>query len=83
MAKGKKGGDEKMLTAKDVAARLGAGFSSVRRWAIEGRFPGAELVESPAGSYWLIPESALVGFEKLERGRPPKAKAESKKGKAK
>lgn len=75
MAKGKKTGAEKMLTVREVANMIGAGLSSVRKWAIAGRFPGAKLEESPAGSYWLIPESALVGFEKREVGRPPKPKA--------
>jgi len=74
-----------MLTAREVAARLGAGESSIRVWAREGRFPGAALVKSPVGSYWLIPDTALAGFVKRERGRPPKAGGEKagKKGRKK
>lgn len=73
-----------MLTVREVADRVGAGFSSVRKWVIAGKFPGARLEESPAGSYWLIPESSLEGFVKRDVGRPPKPKTESaKKGKMK
>ena len=66
-----------MLTVREVAERIGAGESSIRIWAAEGRFPGAKRETPPAGSpYWLIPESALTGFVKRDVGRPP-----SKKGK--
>ena len=42
---------------------------SVRLWARSGRLPGAELKESEFGvSYWVIPESALEGFEKQKPG---------------
>jgi len=70
-----------MLTVKQVAERIGAGASSVRLWAKDGRFPGAELIEPPAGlPYWMIPDSALEGFSKQKPGPKPVAK---KKGKAK
>src|SRR5262249_15258890 len=63
-----------MLTVSKVAERLGVLDSSVRIWARQGRFPGAELHESQLweGSYWLIPESALDGFERRSVGRPRK-----------
>lgn len=75
-----------MLTTKEVAAILGAAESSVRMWARTGRFPGAEEEESPRGSYWLIPDTALEEFSMGKAGRPPKAektpaaKASRKKG---
>jgi len=73
-----------MLTVKQVAELIGAGASSVRLWAKEGKFAGAELIEPPAGlPYWMIPDTALEGFALRGRGRPPKPKAESKKGKSK
>jgi hypothetical protein len=73
-----------MLTVSEVAERTGAAERSVRLWAKEGKFPGAQLVEPPAGvSYWLIPDIALVGFEKRERGRPTKTKGEQPNRKAK
>jgi hypothetical protein len=67
-----------MLSVKQVAEQIGAGVSSVRLWAQQGRFPGAELKTSPAGDYWLIPETALGGFEKRGRGRPQKPLSELK-----
>ena len=68
-----------MLTVRDVADRLGAGESSIRIWAAKGLFPGARREEPPAGSpYWLIPESALDGFNKRGVGRPPKPEKEKK-----
>lgn len=74
-----------MLTVREVTERLDVGQSSVRLWAKDGRFPGAQLEESPAGSYWLIPDAALDSFSKQKPGPKPSAKkkAESKKGKAK
>lgn len=73
-----------MLTVKEVSNQIGAPLSTVRLWVQQGRFPGAELTESPVGTYWLIPDTALADFKKPERGRPPKAKEEKKprKGKA-
>jgi excisionase family DNA binding protein len=73
-----------MLTVREVAERTGASQRSVRLWAQQGKFPGARLEDSPAGSYWVIPATALDGFELRGRGRPPKPKAENgKEGKAK
>lgn len=71
-----------MLSVREVAQIIGAPLVSVRLWAREGKFLGARLEESPAGSYWLIPDTALEGFEKRARGRPPKPKAEGAKKKA-
>jgi hypothetical protein len=70
-----KKGEEPKMTVKEAAVLLNAGESSVRMWCVEGKFPNAEYVQSPRGAYWMIPESDLQGFEKRERGRPPKAKA--------
>jgi excisionase family DNA binding protein len=77
-------GIEKMLTTSEVADRLGVAGSSVRIWLRAGRFPHAKSEETPRGKVWYIPESDVDGFEKRERGRPPKIKEESngKKGKA-
>jgi hypothetical protein len=75
--------EPKMLTTREVANRLGAAESSVRMWARTGRFPGAEEKDSPRGSYWLIPDTALEGFSMGKAGRPPKPKAEKGKDKQK
>ena len=70
-----------MLTVKQVAELIGAGASSVRLWAKEGKFAGAQLIQPPAGlPYWMIPDTALEGFELRGRGRPPKPKVESNEG---
>jgi hypothetical protein len=74
MAKGK----DKMLTVREAAERIGASNISVRIWAAAGRFPGAQKQETPVGGYWLIPESALVGFEMGKAGRPFKPESELK-----
>jgi hypothetical protein len=70
--------EEKVLTVKEVAQRISAGESSVRLWASQDKFKGARLEETPMGSYWLIPESALIGFENPGRGRPQKPLSELK-----
>ena len=71
----KKRKDEpKMLTAKEVAERIDAGGSSVRKWAARGLFPGARLITDSIVPYWLIPETALDGFVKPTQGRKKKAK---------
>jgi hypothetical protein len=75
----KKKAEEKMLTAREVASRIGAAYSSVRIWVKEGRFPGARLEHPPAGlPYWLIPESAIEGYETRGVGRPAKPKGDKK-----
>jgi excisionase family DNA binding protein len=63
------------LTTAQVSERLGTPERTVRLWCKQGRFDGARPVDTPRGSYWLIPESALKNFEKPELGRPPKAQA--------
>jgi hypothetical protein len=72
---------EKMLNVHEVAERLGAGVGSVRVWAWKGRFPGARKETTPLGDYWLIPESALEGFELSKPGPKPKADKRKHKGK--
>jgi hypothetical protein len=73
MGKGKK-----MLNVREVAEKLGVEVSSVRVWVWKGRFPGARKETTPLGEYWLIPESALDGFEMRKPG--PKPGTKRKKG---
>jgi hypothetical protein len=69
----KKQAVEKMLSVQEVADQLNKTPSSIRIWAVKGRFPGAERVEPEHGvPYWLIPQSAVDGFEARNVGRPPK-----------
>jgi hypothetical protein len=63
-----------MLTVKEVAERIDAGASSVRKWAVRGLFPGARFVSESIVPYWQIPETALDGFIKPTQGRKPKLK---------
>lgn len=64
-----------MLTVRKVAERLGSADSSVRVWAGRGRFPGAKVERPPVGvPYWLIPESALEGFQMGKPGPKPTTK---------
>ena len=67
-----------MLTVKEVASQLGQTGQTIRTWLKKGRFPGARLEETPLGSYWLIPDTAVEGFTLKKAGRPPKPKAETK-----
>ncbi|HKQ08329.1 MAG TPA: helix-turn-helix domain-containing protein [Blastocatellia bacterium] len=73
-----KKGEEKMLTVEEAANKLGAAVVSVRVWARTGRFPGAQREDSPRGPYWLIPESALEGFQMSKPGPKPGSKRKGK-----
>lgn len=75
--------EPKMLKVSEVAEILGKPENSIRVWLKRGRFPGARLEQTPIGPYWLIPADDVEGFNLKKAGRPPKPKAESKKGKAK
>ncbi len=72
---------EEMLTVGQVADRIGAGVSSVRLWAKDGKFEGAAKQYTPTGGYWLIPARSLDGFSVKRRGRPEGVK--NKRGKKK
>lgn len=61
----------KLLTVREVAARLDVAPSTVRIWRIAGRFPNAQVEETERGRVWYIPEADLDGFEKRGPGRPP------------
>lgn len=67
------------LTTSAVADRLDVAQPTVKLWCRQGRFPNAYLEDTPRGSVWRIPESDLKGFQKPERGRPPKPKEEAEK----
>jgi predicted site-specific integrase-resolvase len=61
------------LTTSQVAVRLGVAQPTVKLWCRQGRFPNAEIDETPRGPVWQIPESDLEGFEQPKMGRPAKA----------
>jgi hypothetical protein len=74
----------KWFTVKDVAESVGVAKSTVRWWLMEKRFPNAELYETDANTtFWLIPETDLVGVKKRPpgpaKGAKPKKKSKKKK----
>jgi excisionase family DNA binding protein len=70
--------ESKMLTVKEAAQQLKVAPSTVRMWLKEGLLPGTELKDSPAGQYWVIPDTTLQNFEKPKVGRPRKPLSELK-----
>lgn len=65
------------LTTAAAAERLDTPERTIRLWCKQGKFQGARAVETPRGSYWMIPSRDLEGFQKPTLGRPPRPKPES------
>jgi len=65
-----------MFTAVKFADEMGISYPTMVRWLKRGLVPGATLEETPAGSYWQIPETALT-MERPKAGRKPKAESDS------
>jgi len=61
------------LTTSQVAQRLNVAQQTVKLWCRQGRFPNAEIQETPRGPVWQIPEGDLRDFEPPTMGRPPKS----------
>ncbi len=59
-----------MLTTREVAARFGVTQQTVRRWCAQGLLKGAQQVGEGQRSVWIVPESALEGFEPPRPRRP-------------
>lgn len=65
------------LSTKQVAERLGVTRQQVGTWCRRGLLAGAYEQDTPRGSVWMIPATALEGFTPPKpTGRPPKPKAE-------
>lgn len=68
--------DDNKLTIAQIVEKTGAKRSTVNRWCRKGKFPNAELIETPVNSYWLIPETDLHAVESelkaIKMGRPRK-----------
>ena len=61
------------LSTAQVAERLGVSQAAVKKWCQKGLFAKAELVDTPRGPVWEIPESALETFKRPTMGRPATA----------
>jgi hypothetical protein len=69
---------ERMLTAKEIAARFGVSSSTARGWLLRGRFAGAELRESELGQpYWVAPEASVKDFVLPKPGPTPRKSADT------
>ena len=67
--------EEKKFTVVEAAKILNASRATITKWCrkgLEGKFPNAEKVDSPIGSYWLIPESDVKKAGEVKMGRPRK-----------
>ena len=71
------------LSTAQVSKRLGASQAAVKKWCQKGLFAKAELVDTPRGPVWEIPESDLVRFQRPTMGRPVAVPADSRAKKAK
>ena len=58
------------LTISDAADYLREPIWKVKQWRRHGRFPNAELVDTPRGPVWQIPQADLDKFERPKPGRP-------------
>jgi excisionase family DNA binding protein len=59
--------DEELLTPREVARRLRVSEETVRRWAIQGKIRGIQLVSGR----WRIPASELTAMlEPSDQKRP-------------
>jgi hypothetical protein len=72
---------EKTLTARQLAERYNVAPSTARAWFLNGIVPRAYLKKNELGSFWVVPENALAGFQPPQPGRPPKAKPGQSNGK--
>jgi predicted site-specific integrase-resolvase len=58
-----------MLTIAEVAQRYGVSGQTVRRWCMTGLLSGAVKLGKDRRGTWVIPASALEGFEPPKRNR--------------
>lgn len=69
-----------MLTTKEFAEATGAAWSTIRKLVKDGKIPGAKLEQTRFGDFWVIPETAIEGFELRGVGRPQKPDAKRPRG---
>jgi hypothetical protein len=73
MAKSPK--DKPKLTISAAAEYLSEPVWKVKQWRRHGRFPNAELLDTPRGPVWQIPQTDLDNFMPPKVGRRPKVEA--------
>jgi transposase-like protein len=56
--------DEKMLRVSEVAERYNIAPSTVRLWINKGYFPGTHKLSPATNSPLIIPETAVLEYEK-------------------
>ena len=54
-----------VFSVDQVARRFGVTHNTVREWCKRGKLKGERL-----GKIWVVPRSALVGFQRPRMGRP-------------
>ena len=72
-----------MLTARQIAERLAARGEKVSHrtvlwWLKTGVIEGAQLIQTPANSYWVAPASSVKAIKRPPMGRPRKPKPEAR-----
>lgn len=66
------------MTAVQFAKQMEVDYTTVMRWLKLKLVPGAVLEETPVGSYWQIPQSALR-MERPKAGRKRRTTVPAKK----
>lgn len=56
--------DIKLLTVDQVAERVGKDSRTVQRWCVRGILEGARKNGPFANSPWVVPETAVLDYEK-------------------
>jgi len=69
---------QELMTAREFARRMEVPYTTVAGWLQKGIVLGAEAQEVGTFKVWMIPVSALKDFKHPKRGRPKKAREQSK-----
>jgi len=65
---------EESLTVAQIAKKYNRDHSTVLRWIDHEYFPNAQLIETPAINFWMVPGSDLQGFSPPSPGPKKKRK---------
>jgi hypothetical protein len=64
---------QETLTIAKIAKKFKRDRTTVLRWIEKNKFPNAKLEQTPAGTYWTVPEQDINDF-KLPKPGPKKHK---------